>query len=325
MAKPTGKPHGGPPRGVIEDAQNKPKRSIARLSCAGNRSERTLCCTAVVTAISGQTCKGMLRVAEHDRSAERNQAIAREGRDLGATDGQISSADAGQPIAPQRIRSDDAAIEIWLAPLDLDADQIWQCALHLSQDELLRANRFHFERDRRRFIVARATLRVLLGGYLDMTPDAIKLAYTLNGKPFVADDPAGLQFNVSHAHERALYAVSRNCALGVDIEYLNSDLDYSGLAERFFTRREYAALQRIPASGRKRAFLACWTRKEAVIKATGDGLSMPLDRFEVTVEADIEPRIVAFAAGPQQIPDWKLYATDVGNDYVATVAAYRGK
>jgi len=244
---------------------------------------------------------------------------------LAATGKQIGTADDMQPTAPKRIPLDDAAIEIWLARLDLDTDQVRQCEVHLSQDELLRANRFHFERDRRRFIAARATLRILLGGCLAIKPDAIALGYTRNGKPFIADHAASVHFNVSHAHERALYAISKSCALGVDIEYLNRDIDYSGLAERFFTNREYAALQRIPESGRKRAFFSCWTRKEAVIKATGDGLSLPLDQFEVTVEPDAEPRILIFAAATQRIPDWTLYAADVGNDYIATVAAYRGK
>jgi 4'-phosphopantetheinyl transferase len=238
---------------------------------------------------------------------------------------QIGNAADMQPTAPKRIPSDDAAIEIWLARLDLDTDQIRQCEMHLSQDELRRANRFHFERDRRRFIAARATLRILLGGCLAVRPDAIALGYTGNGKPFVADPAANVHFNVSHAHERALYAISKSRALGVDIEYLNRDIDYSGLAERFFTNSEYASLQRIPESGRKRAFLACWTRKEAVIKATGEGLSLPLDQFEVTVEPDAEPRILFFAAATQQISDWTLCAADVGSDYIATVAAYRGK
>jgi 4'-phosphopantetheinyl transferase len=230
-----------------------------------------------------------------------------------------------QPNAPQRIQLNNAAIEIWLARLDVDTDQVRKYVVHLSEDELARANRFHFEPDRRRFIVARATLRILLGQYLGIKADALALAYTRNGKPFIADHASRVQFNVSHAHERALYAISRSCALGVDIEYLIRDIDYSGLAERFFNHREFVALQHIPESGRHRAFFACWTRKEAVIKATGEGLSLPLDQFEVTVEPDAEPQILSFAAAEQRIFDWRLYTADVGKDYVATVAAYRGK
>jgi 4'-phosphopantetheinyl transferase len=245
-------------------------------------------------------------------------------RDLAARGKRIGKGEDTQPTAPQRIPLANAAIEIWLTQLDLDADQVRQCALHLSPDELLRANRFHFEHDRRRFIVARATLRMLLGGCLAVKPNAIALGYTRNGKPVVADHAAGIHFNVSHAHERALYAISKSCALGVDIEYLNRDVDYSGLAERFFTRRECAALQRIPEPDRKRAFFACWTRKEAVIKATGDGLSLPLDQFDVTVAPEGAPRVLDSAVA-SHAGYWNLYGPDVGHDYVAAVAAhYRG-
>lgn len=228
-----------------------------------------------------------------------------------------------QLTAPKRIPLDNAAIEIWLARLDLNADQVRQCAVHLSPDELQRANRLHFERDRQRFIAARATLRILLGGCLAIKPDAIALRYTANGKPVIDNLAASLHFNVSHAHERALYAISRTYALGVDIEYLNRDVDYNGLAERFFTNREHTALQRIPEPGRKRAFFACWTRKEAVIKSTGDGLSLPLAQFNVTVAPDAAPRVLDFAGAAERVADWTLYTAEVGADYIATVAAYR--
>lgn len=244
-------------------------------------------------------------------------------RDLATTGKHIGMAGDALSGAPKRIPVPDAAIEIWLTRLDLDADQVRQCTLQLSPDELLRADRYRIERNRRRFIVARATLRQLLGRCLAVGPDAIRFGYARNGKPFIAGPATDVQFNVSHAHERALYAISRNYALGVDIEYLNRDVDYSGLARRFFTRHEYSELQRIPESGRKHAFLTCWTRKEAVIKATGDGLSLPLAQFNVTVAPDAAPRVLDFAGAAERSADWILYAAAVGADYAATVAAYR--
>ncbi len=241
--------------------------------------------------------------------------------ELAATGKQISAADDTLLTALKRIALPDPEIEVWLAHLDVGADQAGRCASLLSPDEQRRAELFHFERDRRRFIVARGILRLLLCSHLDMTPAAIAFGYAKNGKPLVSEHQT--QFNVSHAHERALYAISRRCALGIDIEYINRDVDYSGLAQRFFTRRESAALQRIPESDRKRAFFACWTRKEAVIKATGDGLSLPLDQFEVTIAPDAAPRILDFTAATQHVADWTLYPANVGSDYIATVAAYR--
>ena len=225
--------------------------------------------------------------------------------------------------ALKRLTLPPPGIEVWQARLDLPAGEVEQCAKLLSRDEHLRAERFHFEHDRRRFIVARGRLRLLLSRHLRIAPAAIVFAYMKNGKPFVAGNAAQIHFNLSHSEECALYAISRSCRLGVDIECLNRDIDWHSLASRFFTHGESTALQHLPVSSRKRAFFACWTRKEAIIKATGDGLSLPLDQFEVTVEPDGEPRILA--AATLRLADWTLYAADAGNDYVATVAAYAGE
>jgi 4'-phosphopantetheinyl transferase len=225
------------------------------------------------------------------------------------------------PNAINRIALPDPETEVWLARLDLGIDQVAQCTKLLSSDEQLRADRFHFERDRHRFIVARGVLRMLLGGHLGIAPAAVAFGYTQHGKPFVTNHPAQIHFNLSHTGERALYAVSISCELGVDIENLNREIDYNGLARRFFAPRECAALLRVPESDRKRAFFACWTRKEALVKAIGDGLSLALDQFEVTVDPDAAPRVLDFAVPAYDIVDWTLHSIVVGGDYVATVAA----
>ena len=215
-----------------------------------------------------------------------------------------------------------SAIEVWQARLDLRADEVQQCAKFLSRDEQNRADRFHFEHDRRRFIVARGKLRQLLSRHFQIAPAAIVFSYMKNGKPFVPGNTAEVHFNLSHSEDCALYAISSSFRLGVDIECLNHEIDCLGMARRFFTQSESAALAHLEAAHQKRAFFACWTRKEAVIKATGDGLSLPLDQFEVTVQAEDEPRLLA--ASTLRIAEWALYAADVGDDYVATVAAYSG-
>lgn len=212
-------------------------------------------------------------------------------------------------------------IEVWQAWLDLGATDLNRCETLLSNDELLRADRFYFERDRRRFVVARSKLRQLLGGYLEIAPTAIVFDYMKNGKPYIYSNSAQIHFNVSHSEEFAIYAISRTCHLGVDIEYLNREIDWQVLARRFFAHSEFTCLENLAQPIRERAFFACWTRKEAIVKATGDGLSLPLDQFEVTVEHDAEPRLLA--AATLQIANWKLYTLDAGDDYVATVASYR--
>ena len=237
--------------------------------------------------------------------------------DLPATGKQFGMAAA----IPELVATMCTDLVLWQTRLDVDATEIARCAGLLSDDEKLRAGRFRFARDQRRFIVARGMLRRLLGEHLGMPPTAIGFRYTSNGKPLLADDTARIQFNVAHSEERALYAFSSTVQPGVDIEFTNRAIECDELAQRFFTRNEYAALQKLKPVDRKRAFLACWTRKEAVVKATGDGLSLPFHQFEVTVEADAEPRIIA--ANVRQIADCSLYSADVGADYVAAVATYR--
>jgi len=222
---------------------------------------------------------------------------------------------------PCRVMLPAPDIEVWLMPLDARVDQIEQCFALLSRDEQARAERFHFERDRRRYTVARGMLRVLLGNQLGLPPAAIEFRYAQHGKPHVAGTATPIHFNVSHSADMAIYAISRICVPGVDIEHLTRDIEAEALAQRFFTRRECAKLQSIPAADRKRAFLAAWTRKEAIVKSTGDGLRLPLDQIEVTIATDAPPELLNITPG--DVADWTLYSVNAGREYVATIAAYR--
>ena len=212
---------------------------------------------------------------------------------------------------------------VWQVRLDPAPALVQHCTELLSSNEHLRSQRFHDERGRRRFVVARGMLRVLLGNQLGVSPASITFGYTSHGKPFVVEPAVQVHFNVSHSQECALYAVSCRYRLGVDIEYLHRDIDHNAVARRFFAAGEYSELQQLPASLRRHAFLACWTRKEAVIKALGDGLSLPLDQFKVTRNPHAIPRVIAFSAKYHNITDGNLYPVSVGSDYYATVAEYR--
>ena len=245
-------------------------------------------------------------------------------RDLTASGKRFAAINGMVPNTINRIALPNPEIEVWLARLDLDVNQVMQCTKLLSGDELSRADRFHFEGDRRRFVVARGVLRTLLGGYLDIAPAALAFSYTQHGKPFT-ENCTQIHFNVSHSGEHALYAISPSCRLGVDIESLDRDIDYNSLASRFFTPRECAVLLRVPEPDRKRAFLSCWTRKEAVVKALGNGLSLPLDQFEVMAGPDNAPRVLDAGANALRCDEWTLHPIDVDGEYVATVAAHRPK
>lgn len=185
-------------------------------------------------------------------------------------------------------------VQIWQASLNLPAMFLQYLQTVLVPDELQRAERFCFPKDRNQFIASRGLLRIILSRYLCIEPAQLRFAYNHYGKP-VLDDPlnSGLTFNLSHSHGLALYAITRNRRIGVDIERVRVDLDYEAIARSSFSVYENAALYSVPRSMRHEAFFNCWTRKEAFIKAIGEGLSRPLDQFDVSLKPG-EPATLLF-------------------------------
>lgn len=184
----------------------------------------------------------------------------------------VELADAFSAFAWPRLQAGD--IHVWQASLDeTDADADRQV---LSSDELERASRFRFERDRRRFIVGRARLRMILGAYLQCDPGELAFAIGPQGKPRLVAPPVGeapLHFNVSHSQDGALYAVTREGPVGVDIEREREIGEWAEIAASVFPPQELARINRLPADRRMRGFLEAWTRQEAFLKATGEGFS----------------------------------------------------
>ena len=215
-------------------------------------------------------------------------------------------------------------VDIWRVRLDEPAKADIDAGI-LSADENARANRFHFENDRIHFIRCRSALRSLLAGYLDIPSVEIRFDYLANGKPQLAaeQNPRALQFNVSHSANMALIAVGSEGRLGVDIEKIRSDVDTATLAERFFSPRERAGLQALPDHLRVPGFYACWTRKEAFLKATADGLSFPLADFSVTTHPDLDPELEEIRGNSDVRKQWCLKDLSVGDAYRAVVALER--
>jgi 4'-phosphopantetheinyl transferase len=185
---------------------------------------------------------------------------------------------------------------------DLDAEPADGSVL--SDDECERAARFRFDRDRRRFVAGRAALRSLIASYLDVAPVEIAFDYGPQGKPFVSGST--LSFNVSHSGARAVYAFGSCREIGVDVELLEHARYDDGVAERFFSPQEVATLQKLGQAARAFAFLRCWTRKEAFIKARGEGLSLPLHEFDVAFAAGARPRILRTAWSAHEPAEWTL-------------------
>lgn len=186
---------------------------------------------------------------------------------------------------PASLSLSSGEVHVWRARLEQSSEiqeRLWRT---LDDDERARASRFHFEKHRRRFVVARGFLRTLLGGYLRVEPEAACFAYGPYGKPLLAGEQgfSGLSFNASHSHESAVFAFAHEREIGVDVEYVKNDFAGEEIARRFFSANEVRQLMALPAEERAAAFFRCWTRKEAYIKALGSGLSHPLDQFDVSL------------------------------------------
>lgn len=192
----------------------------------------------------------------------------------------------------------------------------------LSDDEKRRAGRFHFERDRRRYVHGRGALRVLLGDYLHVTPGNVAFDYNRYGKPALdgAAGGRGIKFNVSHSHGRALVAVTKVGEVGVDIEYVRTDVECDSIAERYFTAREAAALRSLPPALRRQAFFDCWARKEAYVKAVGGGLSLGLKSFDVTLKPGEPAALLGTRLPTPEAARWSLRELRPGPGFAAAVA-----
>jgi 4'-phosphopantetheinyl transferase len=179
----------------------------------------------------------------------------------------------------------DNEIHVWRAPLVVAPGELAVLGQVLSSHEKARAERFVFDKDRERFIVAHGTLRRLLGAYLRCAPESICFTYGANGKPSVStgDPAAGIRFNLSHSGELMLIGISRDREIGIDIEKVRAERAGEEVARRFFSTQEVEELRRLPAELRTEGFFLCWTRKEAYVKALGEGLRFPLDQFRVSL------------------------------------------
>ena len=191
----------------------------------------------------------------------------------------------------------------------------------LDGEERDRAARFVFDEDRRRFITSHAVTRLVLANCLGCAAESLRFSRSPFGKPRLVDPSQDVRFSLSHAGERALLAIALGQDVGVDLE-AHRAIDVIEVARRFFGSREIEALEMLPEAERSPAFFRCWARKEAFIKALGQGLSFPLDGFEVSVADDASPQLLrACAVAPDALNCWRIVALDAGPGYAAALAA----
>lgn len=221
--------------------------------------------------------------------------------------------------APANLALPETELHIWQASLAVTSSALQQFASTLSADEQKRADRFRFPRDAHRFVASRGILRTLLGRYLTAPPEQLQFCYSDRGKPALATDPANrLMFNISHSDDLMLCAIARHGSVGIDLEYLRPVNNLEELTQRFFSPQEHAAIHALPEALRLRSFFQHWTCKEALLKATGEGL-MSLSGIELCIDSDIA-RLVSWHNAAQPVDSWFLQLFTPMPDYIAAIA-----
>ena len=225
-------------------------------------------------------------------------------------------------VVPEPPQLHEGEVHIWDADLNCSNSLISELFQLLSTDEQARAKQYRLNRDYKHYIVARAILRKILSRYLITEPAQISFSYNQYGKPFLKEDKSEqqLMFNLSHSNGIALYAITLGKDIGVDIEHVSSDLEYDEIANHFFSQREASIICSLSGYMKALTFYSCWVRKEAYVKARGDGLMMTLSQFNVTL-APVEPAaLLNNQWAPEDPKHWSLHDLNVGQQYIAALA-----
>lgn len=213
-------------------------------------------------------------------------------------------------------------VHLWYIFLDINPAENETLLRHLSGDEVSRAMQFRFERDKSRFIAARGSLRRILGQYLQQEPHRIRFQYTTTGKPFLAPESStcGIQFNLSHSDAVALCAVSLYREIGVDVERIRTDVAAGQIAAQFFSPNERHLLEQLNPPLLYETFFRYWARKEALLKATGDGLSFPMDKIDVSAICGDTFSPVPFPQDVDGKTGWLIKDLVLDKAYAAAIA-----
>lgn len=221
---------------------------------------------------------------------------------------------------------DSGQVHLWLAYLDeiRDARQLADYRLLLSEEEQRKQLRFHFERDRHRYLVTRAMQRTVLSKYVDIAPGDWRFALNDYGKPSIGAEHVaarGIEFNLSHTDGLVVMGVTRERAIGVDVENVRTCAPDIEIADRYFAPEEVLELRTLPDQKRQRRFFEYWTLKESYIKARGKGLSIPLDRYAFHLEDQDQIRLTIDPGLKDDAGHWSFQQLMVDHEYLAALCA----
>ncbi|MDQ3021351.1 MAG: 4'-phosphopantetheinyl transferase superfamily protein [Bacteroidota bacterium] len=208
-------------------------------------------------------------------------------------------------------------IHIFQSTLEKTSAEIKNSETILSNDELTKAYRYKFEADKNNYVVCRALLRSVLSEYLSIPAAHITFFYSEKGKPYINN--SSIKFNLAHSNNYTVFAFVFEEEVGIDIEYQRELRDALTIAKRYFSKSEVEEFENINSEKIKNAFFYCWTRKEAFLKAVGEGLSYPLADFSVTLKPG-NPKIMWIKKKPDEIKKWSLHDIKVRENYISSLA-----
>jgi 4'-phosphopantetheinyl transferase len=249
----------------------------------------------------------------HRHSAQpRTRFGVQSGQELEYT---MTTADPGMPLPPL-----SGEIHVWIVALDATDEVLSHLTSLLSSDEAERVRRFAFAQHGRSFSISRGALRIVLSQYLSTRPADIRFAYSDAGKPRLAHAATDLRFNCSHSNGIAVYSVAIECDVGIDVEQIRPIEDIEAIAQAHFCAEETSYILSQPAGCRQTAFFRCWTRKEAVVKAIGEGLAIPLRSFRVSLNGEREDKLIDICDGRGSAHEWQLHEIVPAPGYICALA-----
>jgi len=214
-------------------------------------------------------------------------------------------------------------VHVWRILFSATAENDPRLRAVLSAEEIRRAEKFYFKKDRVAFVAAHGYLRLLLARYLHTRAEKLVFSEGEHGKPFLKN--YALQFNISHSQGMGLLAFDASLPLGVDVEHIRPDFGGLKIARRFFSEAEVKELSVLKGEAQLHGFFNGWSRKEAYIKALGRGLSLPLHKFTVSLDPTKKAQLISTEHDHSALERWRLFALDVGAEYKAALVTSKDR
>lgn len=266
----------------------------------------------------------LMNVQMRSRQRRKGEPVGDESKTLRSRKSSLTAFSSRFVLACERahFQIENVSVAIWSVNFPIYAASIASFMETLSADELSRAERFRALRERSRYVISHGALRMILSGYTNVDPKHLKFVIGRHGKPSIdrTRDSPDVRFNLSHSGNMAVIAVALGQEVGVDIERIERRRVSLSAADRFFSRGEIAALRSLVKVDQELAFLTCWTRKEAYLKGRGEGLSLPLCDFDVSLVPGEAAALLDSRIDPRDVDRWRLFEVSVADGYVASAA-----